>query len=202
MLLISLIASIGLAFVIKKIDHHVKFIPIMVMIILIYEVSKIYHLPALIFILIFGLFLNNLDELTHFSFIKKLEPKRLNIEVHRFSKLIGEVAFLIRTIFFLLFGYTITTETVLNTSTLPFAVGIVAVIISIRFIQLKVSKTPISPLLFIAPRGLITIMLFLSIPLSKKVGFISNSLLTQVIILSAIVMMLGLMFAKEDRVVG
>ncbi|WP_205625360.1 sodium:proton antiporter [Flavobacterium sp. ABG] len=202
MLLISLIASIGLAFVIKKIDHHVKFIPIMVMIILIYEVSKIYHLPALIFILIFGLFLNNLDELTHFSFIKKLEPKRLNIEVHRFSKLIGEVAFLIRTIFFLLFGYTITTETVLNTSTLPFALGIVAVIISIRFIQLKVSKTPISPLLFIAPRGLITIMLFLSIPLSKKVGFISNSLLTQVIILSAIVMMLGLMFSKEDRVLG
>ncbi len=55
MLAISLVASIGLAFMIKKIDHHVKFIPIMVMIILVYEISKIYHLPALIFILMDGI---------------------------------------------------------------------------------------------------------------------------------------------------
>lgn len=199
MLLISLVASIGLAFLIKKIDHHVKFIPIMVMIILVYAIAKIYHLPALIFILIFGLFLNNLDELTHFSFIKKLQPRRLNIEVHRFSKLIAEVAFLIRTIFFILFGYTISAKTLLNVETLPFASGIIILIVVIRFIQLKVFKTEITPLLFIAPRGLITIMLFLSIPLSKKVNFINDSLLIQVIILSAILMMFGLMFTKENK---
>ncbi|MEO8234168.1 MAG: cation:proton antiporter [Flavobacterium sp.] len=197
MLTISLVASIGLAFLIKKIDHHVKFIPIMVMIILIYYISKIYHLPALIFIIIFGLFLNNLDELKHFSFINKLQPKRLNLEVQRFSKLVAEAAFLIRTIFFVLFGYTITTETLLNRETMPFAIAIIALIIFIRFIQLKIAKTKLSPLLFIAPRGLITIMLFLSIPLSKKTNFINNSLIIQVIILSAIVMMLGLMFNKS-----
>ena len=200
MLAISLIASIGLAFVIKKIDHHVKFIPIMVMIILIYEVSKIYDLPALIFILIFGLFLNNLDELEHFAFIRRLEPKRLNVEVQRFSKLIAEVAFLVRTIFFLLFGYSITSENLLNINTIPYAVGIVCIIIITRFIQLKLSKTKISPLLFVAPRGLITIMLFLSIPLSKKVDLVNDSLLIQVIILSVVVMMLGLMFAKKTTV--
>lgn len=199
MLLISLVASIGLAFMIKKIDHHVKFIPIVVMVILIYEISKIYHLPALIFILIFGLFLNNLDELRQFSFIKTLKTKRLNTEVNRFSKLIGEVAFLIRTIFFLLFGYTITTETLLNLDTLPFAIGIVLLIMLIRFIQLKIAKTKITPLLFIAPRGLITIMLFLSIPEAKKVPFISNSLMTQVIIISAVAMMLGLMFSRQNK---
>lgn len=199
MLLISLVASIGLAFVIKKIDHHVKFIPIMVMIILIYEISKVYNLPALLFILIFGLFLNNLDELQHFSFIRKLEPKRLNVEVHRFAKLIGEVAFLVRTIFFLLFGYTITSESLLNIETLPFALGIIGIIIFIRFIQLRISKTAISPLLFIAPRGLITIMLFISIPLAKKVSLVNDSLLIQVIILSALVMMFGLLFGKNNK---
>ncbi len=199
MLLISLVASIGLAFVIKKIDHHVKFIPIMVMIILIYEISKVYNLPALLFILIFGLFLNNLDELQHFSFIKKLEPKRLNVEVHRFAKLIGEVAFLVRTIFFLLFGYTITSESLLNIETLPFALGIIGIIIFIRFIQLRISKTAISPLLFIAPRGLITIMLFISIPMAKKVSLVNDSLLIQVIILSALVMMFGLLFGKNNK---
>lgn len=197
MLLISLVASIGLAFVIKKIDHHVKFIPIMVMIILIYEIAKIYHLPALLFILIFGLFLNNLDELHRFSFIKKLQPKLLNEEVKGFSKLIAEAAFLVRTIFFILFGYTISAETLLNLETLPFALGIVALIIFVRFIQLKVSKTEITPLLFIAPRGLITIMLFLSIPITKKIDFINDSLLIQVIIIGAFLMMMGLMFTKQ-----
>jgi|SRR6218665_191058 len=199
MLLISLAASIGLAFVIKKIDHHVKFIPIMIMIILIYEVAKIYHLPALLFILIFGLFLNNLDELHQFKFIKKLQPKLLNAEVHRFGKLVGEVAFLVRTIFFILFGFTIDTETLLNIETLPFALGIVALIVLVRYIQLKIAKIAITPLLFIAPRGLITIMLFLSIPISKEIDFINNSLLIQVIIISAFLMMLGLMFTKENK---
>ncbi len=61
-LVISIIASVGLAFLIKKINHHVKFLPIVISIILIYTLSKIFHLPALIFILIFGLLLNNLDE--------------------------------------------------------------------------------------------------------------------------------------------
>ncbi|MDI1317151.1 cation:proton antiporter [Flavobacterium sp.] len=200
MLVISLVASIGLAFVIKKIDHHVKFIPIMVMIILIYEIAKIYHLPALLFILIFGLFLNNLDELHRFSFIKKLQPKLLNEEVKGFSKLIAEAAFLVRTIFFILFGYTISAETLLNLDTLPFALGIVALIILIRFIQLIVTKTEITPLLFIAPRGLITIMLFLSIPITKKIDFINDSLLIQVIIIGAFLMMMGLMFTKEKEV--
>jgi uncharacterized membrane protein YjdF len=63
-LVISIIASVGLNSY-KKINHHVKFLPIVISIILIYTLSKIFHLPALIFILIFGLLLNNLDELKH-----------------------------------------------------------------------------------------------------------------------------------------
>jgi cell volume regulation protein A len=55
--LISFIATIGLAFLLNKIDHHIKFVPIILLVILIYGVSKEYHLPGLIFILFFGLFL-------------------------------------------------------------------------------------------------------------------------------------------------
>ena len=196
MLVISLVASLGLSLLIKKIDHHVKFIPIMVMIILVYALAKIYHLPALLFILIFGLFLNNLDELKGFRFIKKLNPEKLNLEVREFAKLIAEVSFLVRTLFFILFGYTITSDVLLNSETLPFAFGIIAVIILARVIQLKVLKIELAPLLFVAPRGLVTIMLFISIPLSKSINFINSSLIIQVIILSAVVMMLGLMFNK------
>lgn len=196
-LVISLVSSLGLAFLIKKIDHHVKFIPIIVMIILIYFIAKIYHLPALVFILIFGLFLNNLDELTRFNFVKKLQPEKLNLEVREFAKLIGEVSFLVRTIFFLLFGYTITADVLLNSETVSFAFGAVVIIVLVRIIQLKVLKIEFSPLLFVAPRGLVTIMLFLSIPFAKSFDFVNSSLVIQVIILSAVIMMVGLLFSKN-----
>jgi potassium/hydrogen antiporter len=71
---ISFVATVGLAFLLSRIDHHIKFLPIIILVILIYEVSKVYHLPALIFILLFGLFIGNLDELKHIRFIDRLRP--------------------------------------------------------------------------------------------------------------------------------
>lgn len=195
-LVISFIASVALAVLIKEIDHHVKMIPIMVMVVFVYAIAKIYHLPALLFILILGLFLNNLDEMKHISFIKKLDPTHLDVELRRFARLAGEAAFLIRTIFFLLFGYFIKAENLLDLRTLPYALSIVGLILLVRFVQLKITKTPIHPMLFIAPRGLITIMLFLEIPYTRKVLFMNESLLMQVIVLTILIMMFGIMFHK------
>lgn len=199
MLVISLVSSIGLSFLIKKIDHHVKFIPILMMIILIYTISKIYHLPSLIFILIFGLFLGNLDELKSFSLIKRLDPDKLDQEVGRFREIVIEITFLVRTMFFLVFGYLINFDTLLDTKSLMIASGIVAGMLLIRFLQLKFSKLEVFPLMFIAPRGLITILLFLSLPLSKKISLVSESLILQVVLISIIVMMVGLMAVKSKK---
>ena len=184
------------ALLIKNIDHHVKFIPIIMIVILIYTVSKIYHLPSLIFILIFGLWLNNLEELKNFSFIKKLAPEKLETEVQRFREVVVEIAFLVRTMFFLLFGFLIDASTLLDPNGLLIAIGIVFVIYLVRFIQLKIGKMDIQPLLFIAPRGLITILLFISIPVSKQLPFVNESLIIQVILLSALIMMAGIMSSK------
>jgi hypothetical protein len=61
----------------------------------------------------------------------------------------------------------------------------------LRFIQLKVSKIPLFPLL--APRGLITILLFCTEHIVNK------SLIIQVILMT-IIMMLGLMItAKKEN---
>ena len=193
-IIISFIATLALAFLLSKIKHSVKFAPIILLVILIYEISKIYHLPALIFILLFGIFLGNLDELKHIKFIERLKPQILNNEVHKFRDLTAEMAFLVRALFFLLFGFLIETAEIINTDTIIWALGITAGIFIIRFILLKIFKIAISPLLYIAPRGLITILLFLSIPLSQVSPLVNNSLILQVIILTALVMMLGLMF--------
>lgn len=196
MIVISFIATIGLSYLLNKIDHHIKFIPIILLIVLIYAVSKIYHLPGLLFIMLFGLFIGNLDELKRFKWIEKFKPDELNEEVHKFHDLITESAFLVRALFFLLFGYLIETNEVLNTATLLWALGIVFFIFSFRAIQLKASNLPLQPLLYVAPRGLITILLYLSIEPSNTIQFVNNSLITQVIILTALFMMFGLMRNK------
>lgn len=196
-LIITFVSTLALAFLLSKIKHHVKFIPIILIIVLIYAISKLYHLPALIFILLFGLFLGNIDELKSIKFIQKLQPDILDKEVHRFKHLTTEIAFLVRALFFLLFGYLIETRELLNTETIIWSAGICTGIFSIRYLFLRLFKVNIKPILFIAPRGLITILLFLSIPISRTIELANKSLIIQVIILSALIMMFGLMTHKQ-----
>lgn len=197
-IIISFIATLGLAFLLSKIKHPVKFAPIILLVILIYELSKIYNLPALVFILLFGIFLGNLDELKHIKFIQRLRPEILTNEVHKFKDLTAEMAFLIRALFFILFGFLIQTSEIINPDTIIWALGITGGIFIIRFILLKAFKVAINPLLFIAPRGLITILLFLSIPVHLVSPLVNNSLIIQVIVLTALVMMMGLLFNKRE----
>ncbi|MBS1640646.1 MAG: sodium:proton antiporter [Bacteroidetes bacterium] len=199
MIVISFIATIGLSFLLNKIDHHIKFVPIILLVILIYAISKIYHLPGLIFIMLFGLSIGNLDELKKIKWIEKFKPAELSSEVNKFKELITEGAFLVRALFFLLFGYLIETKEVLNTDTLLWAIAIVCCIFILRAIQIKFSKLPLQPLLFVAPRGLITILLFLSITATHTIAIVNKSLVIQVIILTALVMMFGLMTNKSQK---
>ena len=144
-LIITFVCTLGLAFLLSKIKHHVKFAPIILMIVLIYAVSKIYHLPALIFILLFGLFLGNLDEIKHNKFIKQLQPDILKKEVHKFKELTTEIAFLVRALFFLVFGYLIKLPELLNTSTIVWALGITFSIFMLRYLALKIFKKTMKP---------------------------------------------------------
>lgn len=195
---ISFVATLGLSYLLSKIEHNIKFVPIILLIILIYGISEIYDLPALIFILLFGLFLGNLDELKQFKWIQILRPRELNKEVRKFKELIVEITFLIRALFFLLFGYLMEKSAILNPETILWAVGIVIAIFLFRILLLRLLKLPISPLLFVAPRGLITILLFLAIPVTQVIPFVNISLVIQVIILTALVMMIGLMATTKN----
>jgi len=77
MILVSFVSTLGLAYLLSKIKHHIKYTPILLLVVLIYSVSKIYHLPSLIFILLFGLFIGNLDELKH-KFKTRISRLRFN----------------------------------------------------------------------------------------------------------------------------
>jgi hypothetical protein len=200
MLIISFVATVLLAGFLHKIKHHVKFVPMIILVLLIYAISKIFHLPALIFILIFGLFLGNIDELSNYKFIQKFHPINFSKDVHRFKEITTELAFLTRALFFMLFGFLIDISDVLNSNTILFAICITAGIFIVRYLVLRLFSIKTNPLVFIAPRGLITILLFLSIPLNQQIKQIDKSLITQVIILSALVMMFGLMCYKIPKI--
>ncbi len=198
MIVISFISTIGISLLLSKIKNHIKFIPIILIVILIYEISKIYHLPALIFILLFGLFIGNFNKMIHFKWIKLLKPEILDKEVHKFKELAVEVTFLVRVSFFLIFGYLIETSQIINTETLIWSSVIVFFIFLSRIVQLKLSKLPLNPLVFVAPRGLITILLFLSIEPAQRISFVNQSLIIQVIILTSLIMMIGLMITTNN----
>lgn len=201
MIAISFAATLLLVVFLNKIKQHIKFIPIIILVLLIYGISKLFHLPALIFILLFGLFIGNMDELRHYKFIQKFHPVNFSKEVHKLREITTELAFLIRALFFMLFGFLIDIAEVLNTATTLFAICITLAIFLVRYIVLTIFKIQSNPLVFIAPRGLITILLFLSIPLSQQIDQIDKSLITQIIILSALIMMVGLIRYKKPSTI-
>ncbi len=196
---ITFLASIILAFLMKRIKHHVKFAPIIISIILIYSVSKYFHLPALILILIFGLFINNLDSFSRFSIIKKLEPEILEKEVLKLKEITAEATFLIRSLFFLTFGFLIAPQELINPQSLFLSLLTIAIILFLRKIFLFIFRLNPFPILFFAPRGLITVLLFLSIPENLRIPILNESYVTQTIIISALLLMFGTMSKQEPK---
>jgi potassium/hydrogen antiporter len=197
MIIVSLASTIILSYLLKRINHSIKFIPIILLVILIYSISKVYHMPSLIFILIFGLFIGNIDELKKISWINRMKPENLNQEVHKFKEITTEITFMIRALFFLLFGYLINISELLNVDTALWSFLLTGGIFLLRFLLIYLFQLKQKPILYIAPRGLITILLFLSIPASQQFYMANKSLILQVIILSAFVMMFGLMNYKK-----
>jgi len=197
-LIVTFFATIMLAFLLSRIKHPVKFAPIILMIVLIFAVSELYHLPALIFILLFGLFIGNLNQLKQSIIVKKLHTKSFKKEIKKFKELTMELTFLIRTLFFLVFGFLIETNELINSETLIWSVSITAGIFLLRALLLKVFKINLLPLMFISPRGLVTILLYLSVPAAMSISIVNDSLIIQVIILTSFAMMLGMWTSKPN----
>lgn len=199
MIVISVIASLLLALLLGKINHHIKYGSIIIICILIYEIAKIYNMPSLIFILLFGLILGNIDEFRNFKLFKNIKFTKLNREVYHFKEVVIEATFFIRSLFFLVFGYVMDTKEIFNTDYLVWSVSFVVIIFVLRYAFLKLLKLDVQSFLFIAPRGLVTILLFLSITTDQLLPIFNLTIVLQVILLTVLIMMLGLMFTKKEE---
>ncbi|HVW98218.1 MAG TPA: cation:proton antiporter [Mucilaginibacter sp.] len=199
-ILVSFAATGGLSFLLSRIDHQIKFVPIIFLVILIYETSKVFDLPSLVFILVLGLFLNNLNEIRTIRWVQFLRPKLLRREVHKFKEITVEGTFLVRALFFIVFGYSIQTGELIDTKPLIWSLSITAAIFLVRALTLKFSGIKRSSLVFIAPRGLITILLFLSIQQPFQIPLVTRSMIIQVIILTSLILMIGSLLNKRGNI--
>ncbi len=201
-IVISAVASFGLGMLLQRITHNVRIIPIIVILVLLYSIAKNVNLPSLVLVMAFGLFLNNIRLLDLHRFrIPALggliNPRIIAKELIPFKHLVAEVTFVVRSFFFIMFGYYTDLASMLDPHSISLALGIIGFILITRALYFKATKITIEPILFVAPRGLITILLFLSIPATSKIVQINEGLLSQVILISSVVMMIGLINFRD-----
>lgn len=200
-LVISVVCTVFLSALLSRLQHHIKFGPILIMVVLIYEITKYYHLPGLIFIMTFGIVLGNFHRLHLSRFLPFIPKEGVKKELKPFKDIVAETTFLVRSLFFLLFGFLIDASEAADLETLKLAGFVVAGILVIHLLLLFVLRIPVFPFLLVFPRGLITILLFFSIAPEDMVPLVSKPLVVQVILITVLLMMFGVLFSgrKDHR---
>ncbi len=194
----SVIISYILICVFQNIKGHVKLFLLISILLLLYAVGKMFHLSSLIIILIFGMILNNYKLFFKGVLGKLVDMERVEDVLDDMKVVTAETAFVVRTFFFILFGWSVYLGSLLSFSVIGLGLLILVIIYLVRAIVLFVfSGKDILPQLFLAPRGLITILLFFAIPENLSSSSDFQGVLLFVILLSCVVMSWALMEQKK-----
>lgn len=200
---IAIVVSYLLLIVFQKIHEDAKLFVLISVLMLLYAIAKTFHLSPLIIILVFGLVVSNSKLFFRGPFKKILQPKKFKEMEHGLHLLTGETAFIVRTFFFVIFGATILITSLYNLEVLKISSMLIASIFIIRFILLRVFiGSDFSPQIWIAPRGLITVLLFYAVPVSFQTDSFDPGILLFIILATGILMTLGLIIdsiTEEDE---
>ena len=161
----SVIISYVLVYVFQNIAGHVKLFLLIAILLLLYAVGKMFHLSSLVMILIFGVILNNYKLFFSGGLASLLNMERVDHILNDMKVITAESAFVVRTFFFIIFGWSISISDLFSLKVIGIGICILFIIYIIRALFLFLFQgKDIFPQLFLAPRGLITILLFFAIP--------------------------------------
>lgn len=202
----SVFISYFLIYLFQKLKGEAKLFLLISVLMILYAFSEMLNLSSLIIILVFGLMLNNY-KLFFKGFLSSLivgDQKILEI-IDDFKVVTLESAFVVRTFFFILFGWSININDLLDLKSFLIALSIVVIIYLVRCVALLIfsltfSFEKILPELFLAPRGLLTILLFFNIPeglIDSDLNF--EGVFLYVIIICSIIMALILVNEKKKE---
>lgn len=198
-ILLSALVSLILLFIMTRTKLSIKFFLIFSLLVLIYAGGKMLHLPSLIIILAFGLMINNWHLFKPLEWVQKQFPQEqvnnLNQLLHSIT---AESSFLIRTFFFILFGFSIDLGMVMQNDVLRVGGVIVLALFLVRFLYFRFFlKTNVFPEVFFIPRGLITIVLFYKIPASMRLSNFNEGILFFIILVTGAIMTIGMLFYRK-----
>ena len=197
-IVISIIVSYLLVFVFQSIKTEVKLFLLIAVLLLLYSIGKLFSLSSLLIILVFGVVLQN-SKLFFFGFMRKwLKPDAIKVVLKDFKLITSESSFVVRTFFFVIFGITLSLSSLLSIQVFLISGLVLGSIYLLRFAVLKlIIRKDLKPQLYIAPRGLVTILLFFAIPEEYIVEDFRSGILLFVIIVTSIIMTVSLI--KNSR---
>ncbi len=197
-IIVSIIVSYLILFIFQKLKSEIKLFLLISVLMLFYAIGKVFHLSTLLLILIFGLILRN-RELFIRGFLKKhISKEALSEAFTDFNTITLESSFLLRTFFFVVFGASITLSSILELRVWFVSALALIILYGSRFLLLRtIIGSNIKPMLYLSPRGLISILLFFSIPEQYAVADFGTGILLFMIIATSLIMAWALVFDKK-----
>ncbi len=195
----SFLLSYGLVLLLQYLDVKVKLFFLIAILVLLYSIGKIFHLSSLLIIMVFGLVLNNHDFFFRGKMKNWIHIDSINHILDDFHVVTMESSFVVRTFFFVVFGMSLDFSGIGEISSILLGLGILVVAYLIRMILFRsIVRKHIYPQVWIAPRGLVTVLLFFSIPAGLQDPNFNATILMIVILVSSVIMSVALMSRKED----
>jgi len=197
---ISILVSYALVLIFQNLTTKIKLFLLIAVLLLLYSIGKMLHLSSLLIILVFGLVLHN-NQLFFRGFMKKwLKKEAVESVLDDFRIVTMESAFVMRTFFFVIFGLSLVLSSLVGVSVLLYSAVVLGIIYAVRFITLKVfANKDLNLFLYVAPRGLVTVLLFFAIPEEYATVEFESGILLFTIIITSILMTVSLIKAKRDK---
>ena len=173
----------------------------MTSVVMVYILAQLSHLPALLLLITFGMVLSNNKLLENTPIKKFVDFRKFSDDLEIFRKMLGEFTFLARSFFFIIFGYYTQVNGLFSLKNILTGLSITASLFILRLVFIKlVLRMPAMPLLLFIPRGLITILLFLSIPVTSRIPLITEEVITLVILMTIFILMIGNIIFRREKI--
>jgi len=188
---LSLLCALALVWMLHRVTGAIRFVPLLAALFTLYALGKLLHLSPLFMVLLLGLLLNN-PHLLH-----RLPPFRAGLDegyretLGQFHTLVAELTFVVRGFFFVLLGY----WTDPSSFAMPAAWGVALAALVVTYVGRYPLLRLLRPaedarvLLWMAPRGLITVLLFLTARESLAIPDYLNGATLLLVLSSALLML-------------
>jgi len=197
----SLITSYTLIFLLQNAKANVRLFLLISVVLLLYAIGKLLNLSSLTIILIFGMVLSNGHLLLKSYLGKYINPTSLKEIRDDYSVVTIEANFVVRTFFFVIFGFSIVAAVLFKPQIILISSFILVSLYIIRYILFQIfGQDETSLQVYMAPRGVITILLFFAIPPELKTDAFQMEILFFIITISGLLMTYSLLIQKKRQI--